>query len=1293
MSPLRRPAFRSLLLACIAAVPLGAAASADAATCASQSLTVTPLQSSVFYIDAAQSYLGSYVGYRVANTGASSRSKLWMRLEGFTGNVKPADGNPTTAPLSLDPIAPAGSTPAYAYLEAPAATSSAQTHQVVLYDGRPGSGGTEVCRETESIAAVADVIKAAANKVDSASFGGSPQLGGTFSISVTGHTGTIGAGPSNDPGVVRFSPAVAAAWPSGAFRLVSVAHRLPDSGSSIADWLWRGNLTFGDTPYTVAYNFRVVGPTTATTPLVPVQNIASGTQVKHTDPGTLTSLAPIPPVTSDATIAVDAPSAGPYTSGQNVPLSATVSNAGSGAVAVDELVATLPPGWAYKPSSAKLGGAGIPDPFVSGSTLHFVGPFTIPAHGSSEFDFDSTAGAPGTSGTYSAVGKLEGGQIDATTNVADDTPASKVLSVLGAPSAADDNLSAASNTTTAFDVLANDNLAGGTPSLTVVQQPENGTASVVDGKVQYTPFSGYDGPDSLVYSLATQGGIAQATVSITVAPPPPPPAPSPLGSTGVGTAAQQVMLPVLEGGTIALVLPDDTRATSWNSPGVGSFELDPVTGVLTFTPELGYTGSSAIDFEVTDAFGQHGTATYTATVDPPAAPVASPLTSNGTGTALQSAPLSVPDGGSATLLGGDSAVTSLNVPGEGTYAYSNGAVTFAPADTFHGAATPVAYRVTDAYGQSDSSTYTATVDLPAAPVATNKASTGTGTTAQTAGLDLPDGGSVTLLDALGQPATHVSVVGQGSYDLDSPTGTVTFTPVLGFQGDATPVSYRASDVYGQDSAPATYTPTVNPPGAPSAAALTSSGVGTAVQSADTNAGALTLELVGGDTVIVPGQGTYAVAGASITFAPVLGFQGVATPVTYRVTDAYGQHAEATYTPTVAAPAAPDAPAKSTDGVGVAAQQTTIAPPPGGSVTLLDGGGNPATTVTIPGKGTYTIDPLTGTITYVAPFGYAGDPPAVTVLVTDAYGQEVAGSYQPAVTPPAPAPAPPRTSTGTGTTPQGEKLPVPTGGSVALLDGDGKPVTHLVTDQGTYDLDPTTGAVTFTPHNGFAGTPAPLQYVVTDAYGQTTTGTYTPTVVAPAGPSASDRQTTGGPTETQAQVIDVPDGGTLELLDAAGQPVTTLGIPGQGTYVLDPVQHTITFVPDHGFAGTPTPVHYRVVDAYGQSADGVYQPQVRAAVPASCVSRRTMTLNWRVSPRTHLRRIEVTMNGKRTAWLDRRVRRITVDLRGRSKGAVAVRVIGHTTSGGRIMGKRVYHPCVAHVAKPKLKTLRLVAKRR
>ena len=58
------------------------------------------------------------------------------------------------------------------------------------------------------------------------------------------------------------------------------------------------------------------------------------------------------------------------------------------------------------------------------------------------------------------------------------------------------------------------------------------------------------------------------------------------------------------------------------------------------------------------------------------------------------------------------------------------------------------------------------------------------------------------------------------------------------------------------------------------------------------------------------------------------------------------------------------------------------------------------------------------------------------------------------------------------------------------------------------------------------------------------------------------------------------------------PVTTLTIPSQGTYVLDPVTGVITFTPALGFQGTATPVTYRITDFYAQIAAS----RRRAATP-------------------------------------------------------------------------------------------------
>lgn len=54
----------------------------------------------------------------------------------------------------------------------------------------------------------------------------------------------------------------------------------------------------------------------------------------------------------------------------------------------------------------------------------------------------------------------------------------------------------------------------------------------------------------------------------------------------------------------------------------------------------------------------------------------------------------------------------------------------------------------------------------------------------------PNADSISLLDAAGAPTKSVTVAGQGSYTLDG--STVTFTPVVGFVGEASSVKYRVS---------------------------------------------------------------------------------------------------------------------------------------------------------------------------------------------------------------------------------------------------------------------------------------------------------------------------------------------------------------------------------------------------------------------------------------------------------------------------------------------------------------------
>jgi hypothetical protein len=86
------------------------------------------------------------------------------------------------------------------------------------------------------------------------------------------------------------------------------------------------------------------------------------------------------------------------------------------------------------------------------------------------------------------------------------------------PRTAEDSASGPEDTPFGIDVLANDSgLGDGIGSLTIVSQPRNGTASVVGGRILYTPRHNYSGADSLRYRLIdTDGDNAEGNVKITV---------------------------------------------------------------------------------------------------------------------------------------------------------------------------------------------------------------------------------------------------------------------------------------------------------------------------------------------------------------------------------------------------------------------------------------------------------------------------------------------------------------------------------------------------------------------------------------------------------------------------------------------------------------------------------------------------------------------------------------------------------------------------------------------------------
>jgi len=116
----------------------------------------------------------------------------------------------------------------------------------------------------------------------------------------------------------------------------------------------------------------------------------------------------------------------------------------------------------------------------------------------------------------------------------------------------------------------------------------------------------------------------------------------------------------------------------------------------------------------------------------------------------------------------------------------------------------------------------------------------------------------------------------------------------------------------------------------------------------------------GTVVVVPGEGRYELdrTAGTVLFTPEPAFTGTATPVPYVVTDAAGATAASTLTPSVTEVARPDT---STGEQGIP-QRLAVTENDGGAVPvspatlrLVGPSGVVATTVVVPGEGTWTVD--------------------------------------------------------------------------------------------------------------------------------------------------------------------------------------------------------------------------------------------------------------------------------------------------------------------------------------------------
>ncbi|WP_302172091.1 CshA/CshB family fibrillar adhesin-related protein, partial [uncultured Streptococcus sp.] len=808
-----------------------------------------------------------------------------------------------------------------------------------------------------------------------------------------------------------------------------------------------------------------------------------------------------------------------------------------------------------------------------------------------------------------------------------------------------------------------------------------GTYTVAsDGTVTFVPEKSFVGtaPAVTVVREDMNGTKASATYTPTVTPVTP--TATPAESTDI-QGATQTGKPVFTEGNSRVPMNDDVPATfddgtkTKTVDGVGTYTVAS-DGTVTFVPEKSFTGTApAVTVVREDMNGTKASATYTPTVTP-VKPTADPATSTGKQGQTQTGKPEFTEGNSRVPMNDDvpatfdDGTTTKTVPNVGTYTVaSDGTVTFVPEKSFTGEAPAVTVVREDMNGTKASATYTPTV-TPVTPTATPAESTGPQGLVQTGTVTFTEGDpvapinkdSITLLDENGQPAASVdakSPAGDviGTYTVDKETGVVTFTPTdKSYSGDVVPAKVQAADTNGT-TVETTYTPKITPV-VPTAEPATSTDIQGATQTGkpvftegdsrvpmddDTPA---TFE-DGSTTKTVDGVGTYTVApDGTVTFKPLPTYVGTPEGVTVKRVDKNGTPATATYTPTVT-PVTPTATPAETSGVQGATQSGKPVFTEGDSrvpmndavpATFDDG----STSKKVDGVGTYTVA-ADGTVTFVPDPSFTGTAPSVTVVREDKNGTKASATYTPTVNPVTLTPTNkvsediqnvPQTETPTFALSNDETAQIT---SKKLIDPPtGQPTDETsvtVVGEGTYTIDPTTGAVTFTPEKDFVGTAKGVTVqataTITNEAGKTSTITsdasYTPTVVAavPTAQPATSKDIqgatqTGTPTfegatvqvNGQDKAITIKDN-SYTLLDKDGNEVSTTpgyaadGTTEIGTYSIDSATGQVTFTPtDKSYTGAVTPVKVQAESSNGIKVDTTYTPEIVPVSPTATPAETT-----------------------------------------------------------------------------------------
>ncbi|EKV03514.1 integrin/UnbV like protein [Leptolyngbya sp. PCC 7375] len=280
-----------------------------------------------------------------------------------------------------------------------------------------------------------------------------------------------------------------------------------------------------------------------------------------------------------------------------------------------------------------------------------------------------------------------------------------VTGVNDVPVANDDTATTAQNSAIQVQVLANDTDVDG-DALTVLSASEgsNGSTSIEDNQILYTPNADFVGTDSFTYEISDgNGDTSTATVDVTIITEGTPPVA--MDDSGTVDEDSQITLDVLLNDTdvdsdrlsLVSVLPGNNGTTAI------------IDNQVVYTPAANFNGIDSFSYTISDGNGGSDTATVSITVT---GVNDVPVASDDTATTAQNSAIQIQVLANDTDIDGDVlTVLSATAGSNGSTSIEDNQIVYTPNADFVGTDS-FTYEISDGNGGTSTATVTVTVTEP-----------------------------------------------------------------------------------------------------------------------------------------------------------------------------------------------------------------------------------------------------------------------------------------------------------------------------------------------------------------------------------------------------------------------------------------------------------------------------------------------------------------------------------------------------------------------------------------------------